>query len=63
MSIREFHQLPRHPAYKYEYIDGQTWLTPRPKTYHALLDLRAADGEADGEGVTTRPLEADDWRP
>ncbi len=62
MSIREFHQLPRHPAYKYEYIDGQTWLTPRPKTYHALLDLRAADGAADGEGVTTRPLEADDWR-
>ena len=43
MSIREFHQLPRHPAYKYEYIDGETWLTPRPKTYHALLDLHAAD--------------------
>ncbi len=62
MSIREFHQLPRHPAYKYEYIDGQTWLTPRPKTYHALLDLRAADDAADADGVTTRPLEPDDWR-
>ncbi len=61
MSIREFHQLPRHPAYKYEYIDGETWLTPRPKTYHALLDLRAADDSADADGVTTRPLEADDW--
>ena len=61
MSIREFHQLPRHPAYKYEYIDGETWLTPRPKTYHALLDLRTAEAPPDAEGVTARPLQADDW--
>ena len=61
MSIREFHQLPRHPAYKYEYIDGETWLTPRPKTYHALLDLRTTPETPDADGVTTRPLEASDW--
>ena len=64
MSIREFHQLPRHPAYKYEYIDGETWLTPRPKTYHALLDLRTRrrigrrrrrDDAAAGSGRLGRP--------
>lgn len=62
MSFREFHQLPRHPAYKYEYIDGETWLTPRPKTYHALLDLRTLPQTPDADGVTTRPLDASDWK-
>ena len=61
MSFQEFHQLPRHPAYKYEYIDGETWLTPRPKTYHALLDLRTTEGATGAERVTTRPLEMGDW--
>ena len=61
MSRQEFHQLPRHPAYKYEYIEGEAWLTPRPKTYHAVLDLRPADAPAAADGPTTRPLRPDDW--
>ena len=39
LTIEQFHQLPRNPAYKYEYIDGEAWLTARPKAYHALLTL------------------------
>jgi GNAT superfamily N-acetyltransferase len=34
-----FHQLPRHPAYNYEFLGGQAYLTPWPRFYHALLDL------------------------
>src|SRR5947209_2280484 len=61
ITRREFHQLPRHPAYKYEYIDGQTWLTPRPRTYHARLDLQAPPNPTAEDGVTTRPAMAADW--
>jgi GNAT superfamily N-acetyltransferase len=59
MSIQEFRQLPRHPAYKYEYIEGEAWLTPRPKTYHALLELRPPPDD-DG-GVAARPVTDEDW--
>jgi GNAT superfamily N-acetyltransferase len=61
MTMQEFHQLPRHPAYKYEYIDGQTWLTPRPRTYHALLDLRPSEANTEGGDITTRPITETDW--
>ena len=61
MSIQEFHQLPRHAAYKYEYLDGQAWLSPRPKTYHALLDLHPPTDDAEANGATTRPVTPDDW--
>lgn len=35
----EFLQLPRHSAYRYEYLKGQAFLSPRPQYYHAVLDL------------------------
>jgi GNAT superfamily N-acetyltransferase len=59
MTPREFRQLPRHPAYKYEYIDGRAWLTPRPRTYHAVLELRPP--EASDDGVNMRPIADADW--
>jgi len=40
LTLDEFHRLPRNPAFKYEFIQGQVYLTPRPKHYHALLELR-----------------------
>jgi GNAT superfamily N-acetyltransferase len=61
MSIQEFHQLPRHAAYKYEYLDGEAWLSPRPKTYHALLELQPPKEPADAGRVATRQVSADDW--
>ncbi len=35
----QFYQLPRHPAYKYEFLKGVAYITPRPRYYHAVLDL------------------------
>jgi hypothetical protein len=65
LDIGQFHQLPRHPAYKYEYFGGAAWLSPRPRFYHALLDLRALDpaGAAPPPDAALRPLRADDWEP
>jgi GNAT superfamily N-acetyltransferase len=40
ISIDQFHQLPRNPAYKYEFLGGRAFLSPRPKHYHAMLDLQ-----------------------
>lgn len=65
LSFEQFCQLPRHPGYKYEYLEGRAWLTPRPRHYHALLDLRPTDPAAvpgfAAAGVTLRPMRADDW--
>jgi hypothetical protein len=58
LTIEQFDQLPRHPAYKYEYISGQAWLTPRPKHYHAMLDLQQVELADD---VPLRRLESSDW--
>jgi Acetyltransferase (GNAT) family len=41
LSLKQFHQLPQNPAFKYEYINKVAWLSPRPKFYSARLDLRA----------------------
>jgi len=65
ISIEEFHQLPRNSAYKYEYLGEYALLSPRPKTFNGLLELKPLDVseaiEAHGP-VTIRPLEEDDWK-
>jgi len=64
LTIQQFHELPRNPAYKYEYITGEAWLTPRPKSYHALLDLRSFDPPVDlhpGDQAVCRRLADEDW--
>ena len=43
LNMRQFRQLPQNPAYKYEYFDGHAWLSPRPKSCHAILDLQSLD--------------------
>jgi GNAT superfamily N-acetyltransferase len=64
MTSEHFRQVPRHAAYKYEYLNGEAWFTPRPNYYHALLDLAPlADAplpHADPRAVL-RPLRPDDW--
>ncbi len=52
LTLEQFRRLPRNGAYKYEYFDGQAVLTPRPKHYHALLELRALEADAE---VALRP--------
>src|SRR5262245_22851223 len=56
LTPEQFTRLPRHAAYRYEYRDGQPLLTPRPKHYHALLDLAAAAPPEDAPGVRVRLL-------
>jgi GNAT superfamily N-acetyltransferase len=46
MTIDEFHRLPRNSAYKYEYLDGEAYLSPRPKTFNGLLDLTPVQAPA-----------------
>ena len=64
LSIEQFFQLPQNPAYEYEYIDGEAWLTPRPKSYHALLDLHSFDppiAMQTEEQTVIRRLAEEDW--
>jgi GNAT superfamily N-acetyltransferase len=64
ISLEQFHQLPRNAAYKYEYLHGSAWLSPRPRYYHTVLDLMAM-AQAPPAGahskVHLRPLQPDDW--
>ncbi len=70
LNLKQFHQLPRNAAYKYEYIEGDAWLSPRPKNGRAVLNLTSFSppiAEISGlevagpERITVRPLAADDW--
>jgi hypothetical protein len=58
LTLEQFHQLPRNAAYKYEFLGGQVYLTPRAKHFHALLDLQPLEGEA---GISLRSVRAEDW--
>jgi hypothetical protein len=55
----EFQQLPRNAAYKYQYQSGAAWLNPRPRYYHALLELSASPLSSDAGGLI-RPIQASD---
>jgi GNAT superfamily N-acetyltransferase len=54
LTWEQFHQLPQNAAYKYEYFSDAAQLTPRPKHYHALLELKPAAGarpRVDGDRI------------
>jgi len=55
LSIEQFHQLPRNAAYKYEYLNRQAYLSPRPRHYHALLELQPLTVARE---VEIRPIQA-----
>jgi GNAT superfamily N-acetyltransferase len=60
LTPEQYTQLPRHAAYRYEYHDGHATLSPRPRHYHALLDLAAVSPAAPPRGVTVRPVRRGD---
>jgi len=62
LSLQQFLRLPRNSAYKYEYLGGQAYLTPRPKMFHAVLDLAQVTPAAPPSGVTLRSLRDVDWK-
>jgi hypothetical protein len=57
LTIEQFHQLPRNPAYKYEYLSGKAFLSPRAKHYHAILDL---EHQPVSERLAIRPIKAEE---
>jgi GNAT superfamily N-acetyltransferase len=63
LTIEEFHRLPRNAAYKYEYLKGTAYLSPRPKYFHALLELQpfAERSQMDETSQALRPLRPGDW--
>jgi GNAT superfamily N-acetyltransferase len=67
LSLRQFHRLPRNPAYKYEYLEKAAWLSPRPKFYSARLALSPSSSgppseiAAQDEAIRFRLLEDRDW--
>jgi GNAT superfamily N-acetyltransferase len=63
LTIEQFHRLPRNAAFKYEYLDGSAYLSPRPKYFHAMLELSplAAQPLPDAAPVALRPVRDADW--
>jgi GNAT superfamily N-acetyltransferase len=60
LSAEQFHALPRNGAFRYDHLGGTAYVTPRPKHYHALLDLTPLPVDAI-EGVALRAVRPDDW--
>ncbi len=57
ITFDQFHTLPRNPAYKYEYFDKRAVLSPRPKAFSCVLDLKPTPVP---DGFDVRPLPAAD---
>jgi GNAT superfamily N-acetyltransferase len=63
LTIEQFHRLPRNPAFRYEYFDGAAHLSPRPKYFHAVLDLPPLAGKPlpNAAPLALRPVREGDW--
>ena len=62
MTPEQFQALPRNPAFRYEYLAAQAHLSPRPRFYHALLDLqRCPPAGPVPQHVSLRPLSESDF--
>jgi GNAT superfamily N-acetyltransferase len=61
LTPEQYRLLPRNPAFRYTYHASAVWINPRPRYYHALLDLSAAPPAAPLPGVAVRPLDEGDW--
>jgi GNAT superfamily N-acetyltransferase len=63
MSIASYRRLPRHPAYKFEYWDGQLRITPRWNSHAMFLALRSPEEAVvpELEGASIRLLQDGDW--
>lgn len=63
MSMEQFERLPRNPAYRYDYLHGTAYLSPRPKHFHGVLDLarwQAPDPDEVSPDIRIRPMVAAD---
>ncbi len=63
LTAEQFKRLPRNPAYRYDYLHGTAYLSPRPKHFHGVLDFagwRAPDPDEISPEIRIRPLLASD---
>jgi GNAT superfamily N-acetyltransferase len=60
LSEEQFQRLPRNAAFRYDQRDGRVWINPRPRYYHALLDLTTPRDGARA-AATVRPVRPEDW--
>jgi len=63
LSEEQYKQLPRNPAYQYDFLHGTAFITPRPKYFHGILDFARWQTSANGElseDVQIRPIMAAD---
>lgn len=61
MTWDQFRQLPQHPAFRYEYLNGTARLSARLRRYHALASLTGSAPPAATTNRTLRPIAATDW--
>ena len=61
MTWDQFRQLPQHPAFRYEYLDGTAKLSARLRRYHALASLTGPAPATATKDRTLRPVAAADW--
>ena len=61
MTWDRFRQLPKHPAYRYEYLDGAAKLTAQLRRYHALLAPIARNPALPNAAAEIRPIDPADW--
>jgi GNAT superfamily N-acetyltransferase len=61
LTPEQFRRLPRNPAYRYTHHAGMAWVNPRPRYYHALLDLTAVAEAPAPADFELRPVGEDDW--
>ncbi|MHB2020842.1 MAG: GNAT family N-acetyltransferase [Candidatus Xenobia bacterium] len=62
LPFEEWHRLPRNPAFKYEYIEGQARMTPRPATATVVLPLHAWQPIKLRRPPRVRQLQERDWK-
>jgi hypothetical protein len=60
ITLEQFHRLPRHPAFKYEYLDQRAFVVPRPKFYHSVLNLTNEQAQGPAGDVQLRLLQDSD---
>ena len=64
ITFEQFEALPQSPTCKYEYLNSYALLSPRPKSYSALLDLheKPVPATIDARGpIVIRLLREEDW--
>ncbi len=60
LTAEQFRQLPRSAAFRYDYLKDTAYIAPRPRHYHALLELTPLTSDQ-VKGVGLRELRVNDW--